>query len=58
MGIRYSTVIYEFEHHDRQMVDLAAKQITADVKSIMLNSGGPIAARTVHPILKQNFDDL
>ena len=58
MGIRYSVVIYEFEHHDRLTVDHAAKQIAADVKSIMLNSGGPIAARTVYPILKRNFDDL
>lgn len=58
MGVRYAVVIYEFEHHDRQMVDLAATRLAADVKSIMLNSGGPVAARTVYPILKRNFEDL
>lgn len=28
------------------------------MKSIMLNSGGPTAARTVYPILNRNYDDL
>ncbi|MGB0127173.1 MAG: HAMP domain-containing protein [Rhodocyclaceae bacterium] len=58
MGVRFGMVIYEFSHHDRQTVELAANQLATDVKSIMLNSGGPVAARTVYPILKRNLEDL
>lgn len=58
LGIRYGVVVYEFEQHDRQLVDLAAKQLASDVRSIMLNSGGPVAARTVYPIIQRNFEDL
>jgi len=58
LGVRYAAVIYEFQSHDREKVDLAAKQLASDVKSIMMNAGGPVAARTVYPILKRNFEDM
>jgi hypothetical protein len=35
-------------------VDRSAQQLAADVKSIMLNPGGPNAAQTVYLILKRN----
>lgn len=58
LGLRYAVVVYEFQSHDRAKVDLAAKQLASDVKSIMMNVGGPVAARTVYPILKRNFEDM
>ncbi len=58
MGIRYALVRYQFASTEQARVDQAAQQLSNDVKSIMLNSGGPLAAQTVYPILKRNYDDL
>ena len=58
LGIRYGVVRYEFHHQEPARVERAAQQLAADVKSIMLNAGGPTAAQTVYPILNRNYDDL
>jgi len=58
MGIRYAVVRYDFASKEQARVDLAARQLANDVKSIMLNSGGPLAAQTVYPILNRNYDDM
>lgn len=58
LGIRYAVLLYEFRTSEPARVDRAATQLANDVKSIMLNSGGPTAAQTVYPILDRNFDDL
>ncbi len=58
LAIRYALVLYEFRSAEPARVQRAAAQLADDVKSIMLNSGGPTAAQTVYPILKRNFDDL
>jgi methyl-accepting chemotaxis protein len=58
LGIRYGVVLYEFNQQEPRRVDRAAQQLAADVKSIMVNSGGPTAAQTVYPILNRNYDDL
>jgi methyl-accepting chemotaxis protein len=58
MGIRYALVRYDFASKEQARVDQAAQQLANDVKSIMLNSGGPLAAQTVYPILNRNYDDL
>ena len=63
LGMRYGVVRYDFRQHEPTRVDRAAKQLADDVKSIMLNAGGPTAAQTVHSIgavgvLMQSLDDL
>ena len=58
MSIRYAAMRLEFANQEQTRVDLAAQQLANDVKSIMLNSGGPLAAQTVYPILNRNYDDL
>ena len=58
LGIRYAMVRYDFSSHEPERVDRAAQQLANDVKSIMLNSGGPTAAQTVYPILTRNYDGL
>jgi len=58
LGLRYALVLYDFRHGEPARVDRAAQQLAADVKSIMLNAGGPTAAVTVYPILNRNYDDL
>ncbi len=58
MGLRYMVLRYDFVDKEQARVDQAAHQLANDVKSIMLNSGGPMAARTVYPILNRNYEDL
>jgi methyl-accepting chemotaxis protein len=58
LGIRYAALRYDFSVQEPARVDRAAQQLASDVKSIMLNSGGPLAAQTVYPILNRNYDDL
>jgi HAMP domain-containing protein len=58
LGIRYLALRYDFSQTEPGRVERAAQQLANDVKSIMLNSGGPTAAQTVYPILNRNYDDL
>ena len=58
LAIRYAALLYEFGQNEPARVDRAAAQLANDVKSIMLNSGGPTAAQTVYPILDRNYSDL
>jgi methyl-accepting chemotaxis protein len=58
LAIRYAALRYDFSKHEPVRVERAAQQLANDVKSIMLNSGGPTAAATVYPILNRNYDDL
>ena len=58
LGIRYAALRYDFEQKEPRRVGQAAEQLANDIKSIMLNSGGPMAAQTVYPILNRNYDDL
>lgn len=58
LGVRYAALRYDFNRQEPVRVDRAAQQLANDVKAIMLNSGGPLAAQTVYPILNRNYDDL
>ena len=58
MTIRYAVLRYNFAQGEPGRVDRAAQQLANDVRSIMLNAGGPNAAVTVYPILNRNYDDL
>ena len=58
MAIRYAALRWDFSRQEPLRVERAAQQLANDVKSIMLNSGGPTAAQTVYPILNRNYDDL
>lgn len=58
LAIRYAVLLYEFRTAEPARVSRAAEQLANDIKSIMLNSGGPLAAQTVYPILNRNYDDL
>jgi HAMP domain len=58
LAIRYAVLSYEFRSNEPARVERAAVQLANDVKSIMLNSGGPTAAQTVYPILDRNYSDL
>ena len=58
MAIRYVSLRADFSRQEPLRVERAAQQLANDVKSIMLNAGGPTAAQTVYPILNRNYDDL
>ena len=58
LGLRFALVVYEFGDHVREEIEIAADRLASDIKSIMLNSAGPVAARTVYPILRKNYGEL
>jgi methyl-accepting chemotaxis protein len=58
MGIRYAALRWDFSQQEPQRVERATQQLANDVKSIMLNAGGPTAAQTVYPILNRAYDEL
>ena len=48
----------DFQNQEREATNLAAERLASDVRDIMLNEGGPVAARTVYPILRRNHEEL
>lgn len=58
LGIRYASLRYDFSRQEPVRVSEAAEKLANDVKAIMLNSAGPMAAQTVYPILNRNYEDL
>ena len=58
LSIRYALVIYDFHNNQELATQIEAERLASDIKSIMLNSGGPVAARTVYPILERNHREL
>jgi adenylate cyclase len=51
-------VVYDFHENQELATQIEAERLASDVRSIMLNSGGPVAARTVYPILERNHREL
>jgi HAMP domain-containing protein len=58
LGGRAALAWRDFQREDREATELAAERLASDVRDIMLNQGGPVAARTVYPILERNQRDL
>lgn len=52
-GVRFAVVIGNYYIDEKLRTREAAEQLAADVKSIMLNRGGPVAARTVYPMFEK-----
>ena len=44
---RYLIIVYEFRNSEPQRVKEVAESLSNDIRSIMLNAGGPTAARTI-----------
>ncbi len=53
LGLRFVIVVYDFYSVEEQATEAAAEQLASDVRRIMLNTGGPVAARTVYPLLRR-----
>ncbi len=56
LGARYALARYEFATEDLEATQLAAERLAGDVKDIMLNRGGPVAARTVYPVIRRHSE--
>lgn len=54
-AIKVGKVYYDFRFHGVTEVSVAAEEIADNVRSIMLNEGGPVAARTLYPILEESW---
>lgn len=58
LAIRFGLVFYHFESEEVEDTRQAAESLASNVRQIMTNSGGPVAARTVYPILKANHEKV
>lgn len=56
-GLKAALVYYDYRANGAQRVQMAAAEIAENVRSIMLNEGGPVAARTLYPILDKNWSE-
>jgi len=57
-AIKAGLVYYKFRVEGPETTREVASDIADNVRSIMRNEGGPVAARTVYPILENNWNDL
>lgn len=57
-ALKAGMVYYKFRVMGPSDAARAAGDLADNVRSIMRNEGGPVAARTVYPILAQNWDGL
>ena len=56
--LKAGMVYYKFRVLGLSDAQEAAEELADNVRSIMRNEGGPVAARTVYPILDRNWDNL
>ena len=57
-SLKAALVYYKFRVSGPERSQQVAEDIADNVRSIMRNEGGPVAARTVYPILESNWNDL
>jgi HAMP domain-containing protein len=55
LSVRFALVFYRFHEQAADDAQIAAERLADDVRSIMLNQGGPVASRTVYPILQRTL---
>jgi len=58
LAVRFGMVMYDFHTAQKESTQQAAKGLATDVRQIMMNRGGPVAARTVYPIIEENYDRM
>jgi len=56
LGVRFFLVLYDFYGTQAGTTQVATDRLAADIRKIMINRGGPVAARTLYPILTKNYD--
>jgi len=57
-ALKATMVYYKFRISGPSDAARVAEDLADNIRSIMRNEGGPVAARTVYPILQRNWEDL
>lgn len=57
-SLKAALVFYSYYVDGVEQAELVAEDLADNVRSIMRNEGGPVAARTMYPILEENWSDL
>lgn len=57
-GVKAALVLYGHVVNGEAEAAAVAEDLADNVRAIMRNEGGPVAARTIYPILKGNWSDL
>lgn len=58
LAFSYWLTLQRYQDEGQQQARYAAERLADDVRQIMLNKGGPVASRTVYPILRRNHERL
>ena len=58
VAVRLCIALYSYHNDKWEDTQEAANELSSDIKDIMLNSGGPVASRTVYPILRRNYESM
>jgi len=51
-ALKAAIVVWEFDTSGRENTQAAAREVADNVRSIMVNEGGPVAARALYPIME------
>lgn len=57
-ALKAAFVYYNYSVNGVSQAQVVADDLAENVRSIMRNEGGPVAARTIYPILERNWTDL
>jgi uncharacterized protein (UPF0335 family) len=57
-ALKAAAVYYNYSVNGASEAQTVADDLAENVRSIMRNEGGPVVARTIYPILEQNWTDL
>lgn len=57
-SLKAGLVFYNYQVDGADEAEVVAEDLADNVRSIMRNEGGPVAARTMYPILEENWSDL
>lgn len=57
-SLKAALVYYDYWANGAEKAETVAEDLADNVRSIMLNEGGPVAARTLYPILRKNWSNL
>jgi hypothetical protein len=57
-SLKAALVYYNYAVDGEEEAAVVADDLAENVRSIMRNEGGPVAARTMYPILEKNWSDL
>ena len=57
-ALKAGKVYWDYQANGEAQALDVAEELASNVRSIMLNEGGPVAASTIYPILNQNWTEL